>query len=1095
MRSLWLTVVVLSLLGSSLATGQEPDAATVLAQAREAWQQESFADAVRLYRDLRDRFPTDSFVGSGDAQFWLQASLARAGGTEAAIAEGRVFLEKYPKHGSCDYVMYFIGVHAQQLGRIEEARAAWQKVIDNWPGGNMVEHAKAALEGGAGVAAPEAVPRETSFREAAEGAARWLERIAQPRGEGLAWTEYEGTRAHKVGFYEGAAGIAYYFLNLHRVTGKPEYLALAKKAARGLLDRGVRGDPGFEWKEEDEQDDGTVVAREPSLALYVGAAGIGWVMLALHDATQEPQWYEAARGAGDRIVAAAKRDAGGWSWGEDTDIISGPAGFGLFLLELHRVTGERTYLEAAAHAADGLIAVGVADGDGVKWKSAASLERFYTGASHGTAGIADFLLRVHLATKEDRYRAAAEAGARWLLRVAVAEGDGIKWFHYQPEGAQRFQTGWCHGPAGTGRLFLDLYQVTGRVEYLDAARKGAAWLMAQVDPDAKDASFYGVSMCCGAAGVGDYLLDLHLIAPEARTLEYAAGVGRFLIARAKVDGDGFKWTNYDQADDQGKIYCGTGHMIGAAGIGSFLLRLDAALRGLEGRFLPFADKTPLGAAGKPVALVPYVVLTNLDAADPYHAAARRLAEYRKGTIVPFRIGEWAALRRRLAQLQPRHVALVLRPEDVDVNLHRGLLKVACALDDDPFVDFAFGYITGPTAKDALRMVEGAIRVEAEGLPKTWFEASVVSASASYVGEGPGIPLARELGFAGKEIYWACVEDDPKVRDFVKENVGLLAGHGVVSFAGNGDPEGIWLFHDARNSDAGKHWDFDPAKVGQDPAGEMPRITADQLRGLDLAGAVVWSGTCHSGVLHREYVEGDIVATFGRVERQTEYLVPAERSLGLAILGAGPAAFLAPLGPNHGYSCLVEQVRAISTGVSLGEVMRGRYNEIALAEGAALAPATYRAGAPELHEDAMRGGGVNRVVYGDPAFRPFSAATGKSATAIAVRMDGAELKVVCTVTREDMFDSWDMFGDDQENPERLYAVVEVPAAWTGDLAGVKATARTKEGQAIALAERCLWAMEQIDGKRWLHLQANAAREALAPVGSVVEFAVSARGAGK
>ncbi len=56
MRSLWLTVVVLSLLGSSLATGQEPDAATVLAQAREAWQQESFADAVRLYRDLRDRF-------------------------------------------------------------------------------------------------------------------------------------------------------------------------------------------------------------------------------------------------------------------------------------------------------------------------------------------------------------------------------------------------------------------------------------------------------------------------------------------------------------------------------------------------------------------------------------------------------------------------------------------------------------------------------------------------------------------------------------------------------------------------------------------------------------------------------------------------------------------------------------------------------------------------------------------------------------------------------------------------------------------------------------------------------------------------------
>ncbi len=1083
-------ITVLCLL-VGLAWAQEPEAQAMLAQARAAWEREAFDEAATRYRDLRDRAPEDAFVRAGEAQFWLQASLARAGRLEESIAETRVFLEKHPTHRSCDYALYFLGLHLRELGRTEEARAAWTKVIQEHPNGGMVEHARAALEGGVSGGRTTPAPRPREWTEAAEGAGRWLARLAEARGEGVVWPEYEGTRARKVGFYEGAAGIGLFFLNLHRVTGKPEYRDLARNAGRGLLDRAERTESGTSWREEHESDDGKVSALQPSPALYVGAGGIGWFFLALHADTGERSWLDAARGAADGILAAARKEGAAWSWGDDTDIISGPAGFGLFLLDLHRATGDGRYLDGAARAADGLLKVGVKDGDGMKWKSSASLDRFYTGASHGTAGIADFLLRVHKATREARYLQAAEAGARWLLRSAVPDGEGSKWCHYQPGAVDRFQTGWCHGPAGTGRFFLDLHEVTGRREHLDAAVRGGRWLMSEVAAGSPEPRFYGLSMCCGAAGVGDFLLDLHRAVGDGRVLEAAAQVGRHLAAKAHADGDGFKWTNAEHPDGEGKTWFGTGYMTGAAGVGSFLLRLDATMRGMGDRFLVFADKTAIG--DPPAAeTAEYVVATDRAEADPAYAAVRRLAEHRKGTIVRFRPGEWASLQARLAALRPRHVAFVLPPEVIDLNLHRSILALACRLDADPFVDFAFGYVTGDTPQRMIEMVEHGIRVEAEGLPRTWNEGSVVSQTGSFVSAAAGPPAARSRGFTGRDIHWACVEDDPDVRNFVRKHLPLLAGRGVMSLSGNGDPEGIWLFHDQRNVDREKHWAFDPAKIGHDPDGTMPRITAEAFRGLDLAGAVVWSGTCHSGVLSRAFIEGDIVSTFGRVDRQTEYRVPAERSLARAILACGPVAFLAPIGPNHGYSCLVEQNRAVATGESLGEVMRGRYNEIVLVEGLPLSPEIYRPGEPEFHEDPMRGGGVNRVLYGDPALRPFPAG-GRTPFAPVVVREGDGLRITCTVAEEDAFEGWDMFGGDREHPERVRVAVPVPEGFVPAVESVAAAARGRDGKAIPLARTCMAALEQIDGRQVLHLQAGAGRGELSTAGIVVEFRVKPRSA--
>ncbi len=358
---------------------------------------------------------------------------------------------------------------------------------------------------------------------------------------------------------------------------------------------------------------------------------------------------------------------------------------------------------------------------------------------------------------------------------------------------------------------------------------------------------------------------------------------------------------------------------------------------------------------------------------------------------------------------------------------------------------------------------------------------------SYTSDFTTEGLAKDLGYEERRIYWAGVENDPDVLDFVRKHIKEIEGAGVVHLGGCGDPEGIWLFSDGRNRDRAKHWPFDPAKVGHDPKGEMPRILARSFRGLNLGSAVVWSGTCHSGVLRRAFVEGDIVSTFGTVDSVTEYNIPKGKSLALAILSAGPAAYMAPIGANHGYACGPERYRAMATGMPLGDVMRTRYNEIILAAGGKLDIYLLEPGSPPPPENAMRGGGVNRTLFGDPLFCPFEKA-GRDWLSVESRLlkDWGGFRVACKVTDTRSFMFWDMFGDDRINAERIYTTAVLPEDF-GAVGRVTAAARDPAGSVIETAPP-RWAVEKIDGRTVIHLQVNAPREALKNVDTSLEFMV-------
>jgi lantibiotic modifying enzyme len=202
--------------------------------------------------------------------------------------------------------------------------------------------------------------------------------------------------------------------------------------------------------------------------------------------------------------------------------------------------------------------------------------------SHGTAGVAYALARVAAVTGDQELLQAAKDGAEWLLEHAVADGAGLKW-PARESGPAVYMGGWCHGPAGTGRLFLLLESITGDKRYGEAARKGAQFV---VDYAAKAAAGKGEdgnppyvppSYCCGVAGVVDFFCDLSRVTHDPADAAFARKAGGYLVEVAVADGDGRKWKNGQTAPGGPVAADSKGYnvdlMVGAAGEALALLRL------------------------------------------------------------------------------------------------------------------------------------------------------------------------------------------------------------------------------------------------------------------------------------------------------------------------------------------------------------------------------------------------------------------------------------------------------------------------------------------------------------------------------------------
>ena len=229
----------------------------------------------------------------------------------------------------------------------------------------------------------------------------------------------------------------------------------------------------------------------------------------------------------------------------------------------------------------------------------------------------------------------------------------------------------------------------------------------------------------------------------------------------------------------------------------------------------------------PVVPIPeyLVVLEAALAAQPHAEAARQLAEHHGGDLWLWD-GSWRALEEELLERKPRYLALVLAPETIDANLPRQLVPILARFDADPFVDCAFGLITGATGEETLHFVKNILRAPEGRLPAKKFEAVAVAldhcvylSPRSKAGGVERVLETTELWMTGQQEDW---------EEFLSLHRGETRGAGLVEWGHCGDSQGIWLFSMYRNMDDEKHWKYTPEKVGWNPEGEMPRLTPAKL---------------------------------------------------------------------------------------------------------------------------------------------------------------------------------------------------------------------------------------------------------------------------
>ena len=420
---------------------------------------------------------------------------------------------------------------------------------------------------------PELRRADRPYLEVARRAAAWIAtaRLDTEAGVAWAWNPQEVPEEVSTSLYTGTPGVVLFLLELHHATGDEAVLREAVAGARDLATRLPPAPVG---------EDGL------GAGLYTGIAGWAFVLHEAAEAAGDETLRRAAERA-DRLLLEGARDVGaGAEWSETTDIVSGSAGIALYLLQAWERTGEGAFLETAAAAGRRLVEVGEPSEGGLEWYMSPTRENRYPNFSHGTAGVAYALASLHGATGEPAFLDAALAGARYLEATETRDGGGCKVFHHEPGGRDLYYLSWCHGPAGTARLFRRLEEVTGDARWRDEVACYARAVMASGAPEERSPGYWNnVSQCCGDAGVGEFFLALSAEDPRPEYREMVERVTGRLLREAEDDpgSGGLRWVQAEHRVRPGWTVPQTGFMQGAAGIGTYFLHLDGAAEGRRPR--------------------------------------------------------------------------------------------------------------------------------------------------------------------------------------------------------------------------------------------------------------------------------------------------------------------------------------------------------------------------------------------------------------------------------------------------------------------------------------------------------------------------------
>ncbi|MBI3663601.1 MAG: hypothetical protein HY234_11210 [Acidobacteria bacterium] len=412
--------------------------------------------------------------------------------------------------------------------------------------------------------APAVFPRDAASREyldAARATELWIRSSAIRTSDGTIWPpDPNNPQMLSYDLYSGSTGVVLFYLEFYKQRHEPIF----------QFDYALDGASALAKHMDQEKDPG----------LYTGLAGMCFALGEAYRLFPNPREKADALRCFQILRERAVKVGAGAQWNDTTDIIGGSAGIGLTLLYAARRLKDRAALDLAVQAGLRLIELGRPENGGLKWAMDPKFPRLMPNFSHGTAGVAYFLATLYQVTKRKQFLDAALAGARYLRSIAVTDGGICLIFHNEPFAKDIHYLSWCHGPAGTARLFYRLYQVTGDRSWMDWVKKSARGVLSSGIPEKRTPGFWNnVGQCCGSAGVAEFFLGLYRVTRDPEYLVFARRVTSDLLSRATREGSGaastLKWIQAEHRLAPQQLVAQTGYMQGAAGIGIWLLHLDA----------------------------------------------------------------------------------------------------------------------------------------------------------------------------------------------------------------------------------------------------------------------------------------------------------------------------------------------------------------------------------------------------------------------------------------------------------------------------------------------------------------------------------------
>jgi lantibiotic modifying enzyme len=418
------------------------------------------------------------------------------------------------------------------------------------------------------------------FLNGAIEAARWIRSAEKESAQGNYWLP-EPDHPEKVvtvspinGIYSGGAGVVLFFLQLAKATDDPSYLGDARRGADFLV---------ATWQDLPAKE----LLPGTSLSFYTGRAGVAFVLAEIWKATGETKYRDAALAATQSIAAQAKLSGKGVAWSASPGIIADGSVI-LYLLYAARTFDQEQYRALAAKAGERLLELGVPRTEGgLSWKGAPttalglSEDAYFPNFELGTAGVAFVLARLYEETGNSSFLDAAKQGALHLQKIATVRGGGALIPYRYPDLTDIYYLGFCHGPAGSARLFYQLYKVTNEDSYLDWTEALARGVIDSGIPANQTPGFWNVvCQCCGSAGLTEFFLGLWAATGKAEYYAFANQLsGQVLSHQTNFDGKGYRWYQAWTRVKPWDVSAETGYSIGAAGVGAALLHSSLAERG------------------------------------------------------------------------------------------------------------------------------------------------------------------------------------------------------------------------------------------------------------------------------------------------------------------------------------------------------------------------------------------------------------------------------------------------------------------------------------------------------------------------------------